>query len=708
MIADTKHMIKRANSRYRIAACAALWLSMLLGQVDPVQAQRDIFLWEINLHGANLQDDVQLELPEVSTQWLAGVQLQRSMGRAWLLGLNYSRFHIGESTDIQRNALSLSLAYFWDNGSLLKQRAFIAPFHSLQGGYLSSLALDDLDELGSIDGTGLVALENGLKFRLADRWSLRASHVAYWTMEADRFEDNFRSTYAQAWRLGISFHFGTRRLSFAGPSFDASARFEERRVAHMDLQPISPRLNLHEVRPLSTKADGIAAQDSKREPEPYPEMIPMERDTLPRAEEVKTIRDTIVISRVDTLYLAYRDTLTREAKVATPGDSLWIRSLGDTSTTAMLQRIAWLEGALAQYARRDTLIVVERPREERELVAEDRPGKREKEDKAPKDEPSRQKSEEKEAPAAEPPARDPEIVELLKRQEQLIANQNEMIRQLASREPGDKQVRVDPGRRDRRPAVQPAVVVPVGGAAKSDEERITRLENEVLRLSLLLKQSPPASDTLSAEEEARVRAALPIALPDPATDSLYMEAADSLEVETKMDSLDLGTADAARARAEEIQQRADSIKSALGIEPEEPQVTEEPDDEKEQKEAPAMPSREVAEDYRSDYPAVFLFGLNRSSLEDSYQAALSDIAEDLARHPDYRAVIRGFTDRSGNVDYNKMLSRKRAEAVRDGLLAKGVKEEQLRIIGEGVSEGSDRWSPGDRRVEVELMRIKGR
>jgi outer membrane protein OmpA-like peptidoglycan-associated protein len=45
--------------------------------------------------------------------------------------------------------------------------------------------------------------------------------------------------------------------------------------------------------------------------------------------------------------------------------------------------------------------------------------------------------------------------------------------------------------------------------------------------------------------------------------------------------------------------------------------------------------------------------------------------------------VNGHTDRMGSVDYNRQLSEKRAEAVRDYLVAKGVSPEKIEVFGYG-------------------------
>ncbi len=65
------------------------------------------------------------------------------------------------------------------------------------------------------------------------------------------------------------------------------------------------------------------------------------------------------------------------------------------------------------------------------------------------------------------------------------------------------------------------------------------------------------------------------------------------------------------------------------------------------------------------------------------QAVLDDVAGILRRQPGIPVEIQGHTDNSGATDMNEQLSRRRAEAVRDYLVAHGVDEDRLSTVGFG-------------------------
>ncbi len=76
----------------------------------------------------------------------------------------------------------------------------------------------------------------------------------------------------------------------------------------------------------------------------------------------------------------------------------------------------------------------------------------------------------------------------------------------------------------------------------------------------------------------------------------------------------------------------------------------------------------------------------------------------LKEHPDYRLKIIGHTDNVGSPQANLTLSRDRAKAVADHLIANGVEAEQLTTVGMGdtqpIDEGyTEEAKAKNRRVE---------
>ncbi len=76
------------------------------------------------------------------------------------------------------------------------------------------------------------------------------------------------------------------------------------------------------------------------------------------------------------------------------------------------------------------------------------------------------------------------------------------------------------------------------------------------------------------------------------------------------------------------------------------------------------------------------FDLGRALVKREYFSRLDSLARDLAASGESVNVV-GFTDQKGTESYNQELSDRRAQAVRDYLVSRGVKADRVRIVGKG-------------------------
>lgn len=84
------------------------------------------------------------------------------------------------------------------------------------------------------------------------------------------------------------------------------------------------------------------------------------------------------------------------------------------------------------------------------------------------------------------------------------------------------------------------------------------------------------------------------------------------------------------------------------------------------------------------------FEKNRGEIQEVSYEILDAVAQTLKDYPQIKKIqIEGHTDSKGNEVYNLTLSQKRAEAVRQYLINKGVAPERLRAMGFGSSEPID-------------------
>ncbi len=78
-----------------------------------------------------------------------------------------------------------------------------------------------------------------------------------------------------------------------------------------------------------------------------------------------------------------------------------------------------------------------------------------------------------------------------------------------------------------------------------------------------------------------------------------------------------------------------------------------------------------------------LFAVDQSTLGASAKAVLDGQAGWLATNSDYLAVIEGHADEQGTREYNLALGARRANAVQEYLISKGVPSSRLKVVSYG-------------------------
>jgi peptidoglycan-associated lipoprotein len=79
------------------------------------------------------------------------------------------------------------------------------------------------------------------------------------------------------------------------------------------------------------------------------------------------------------------------------------------------------------------------------------------------------------------------------------------------------------------------------------------------------------------------------------------------------------------------------------------------------------------------------FAFDEADVRQDAAAVLDRFAQIVQRHyPDAMITVEGFTDPAGPAEYNRRLAQRRAEAVREELVRRGLLETQLRAVGYGA------------------------
>lgn len=107
--------------------------------------------------------------------------------------------------------------------------------------------------------------------------------------------------------------------------------------------------------------------------------------------------------------------------------------------------------------------------------------------------------------------------------------------------------------------------------------------------------------------------------------------------------------------------------------------------------------------------ATVTFGFDSAQVLEDQRSVLDGIATDLQQHPNYMALVTGYTDASGDEEYNFTLAQRRAAAVQRYLATHlGTEFVRLAVIGFGESMpvADNETSEGraqNRRTEVVLV-----
>ncbi len=105
-----------------------------------------------------------------------------------------------------------------------------------------------------------------------------------------------------------------------------------------------------------------------------------------------------------------------------------------------------------------------------------------------------------------------------------------------------------------------------------------------------------------------------------------------------------------------------------------------------------------------------LFAVDSAALDGASRASLEQVAQVIAEYRKTAVVVQGHTDSTGSEAYNQRLSQRRADAVRNYLVGRGVSHERMVAVGYGetqpvVSNANPDGRALNRRVDI-LLRAK--
>ena len=103
------------------------------------------------------------------------------------------------------------------------------------------------------------------------------------------------------------------------------------------------------------------------------------------------------------------------------------------------------------------------------------------------------------------------------------------------------------------------------------------------------------------------------------------------------------------------------------------------------------------------------FDFNKATIKPESIPILYNTAEILLKNPDVKVEIQGYTDNIGSEKYNQKLSMRRAQSVKNFLVAKGVAADRLTTVGFGktkeIMDNNTKQGRGlNRRIELKIIK----
>lgn len=80
------------------------------------------------------------------------------------------------------------------------------------------------------------------------------------------------------------------------------------------------------------------------------------------------------------------------------------------------------------------------------------------------------------------------------------------------------------------------------------------------------------------------------------------------------------------------------------------------------------------------------FDYDKATIKAEFAPILDEAAQTLKDNPDVKVTIAGYTDSIGSEDYNLRLSERRAQAVKQYLVSKGIVASRLTTVGRGEAD----------------------
>ncbi|MDO9265088.1 MAG: OmpA family protein [Desulfosalsimonadaceae bacterium] len=108
------------------------------------------------------------------------------------------------------------------------------------------------------------------------------------------------------------------------------------------------------------------------------------------------------------------------------------------------------------------------------------------------------------------------------------------------------------------------------------------------------------------------------------------------------------------------------------------------------------------------FKADMMFDVNSATIKPGAYSEIDNVARILQDYPETQLRVAGHTDQSGSETYNQQLSERRAMAVKNALIQRGVADYRIQAIGFGESMPISSNAAMNRRVEIRITPVEQR
>jgi outer membrane protein OmpA-like peptidoglycan-associated protein len=99
----------------------------------------------------------------------------------------------------------------------------------------------------------------------------------------------------------------------------------------------------------------------------------------------------------------------------------------------------------------------------------------------------------------------------------------------------------------------------------------------------------------------------------------------------------------------------------------------------------------------------FYYETNVFKLDADQIKRLNNLINVYKQNDDFKIMISGYADGSGNSEYNRKLTDRRIGEIISYMISQGVDKERIYSISYGDQKSSESENPQDRRVEVRIF-----